>query len=291
MKVPNSKEEITLEWLNEILSLSLKGIKVLAFHWDGPANNGFGCLSSLERLNLQVVHSSGQTSNLSIILKSLPTDPAMRKYVIEDNFCKRELAAYTEIFPAWNAFLEKRNVPPEFRCTLPSCYYGAQKGRSCEDWTFVLFLEDVIASGFQMWSGGFASSLEWKQAQPIVKQMALFHATGLAYSKANGISYQDEYSCLILKCDLKIDYYIQSGFDSTIKFLKEERDKKHVQIPDGIFKVLESIRGKFSQQVFAELRSMNEKKSSTICHNDFHVNNMMFTRDYEGAVLFDFQVT
>jgi len=302
-KVPITKDKVSIPWLNEVLSS--KHIKVVSFAWDGSANNGvLNALSSLERIILTVTREGSEDSLVTfpIVVKSVPEDPGVRSYAIKENYCMRELKAYTEIFPAWKEFLDERNVPQEYRCRLPECYYGADEGIGTE-WRSILLIEDLVAAGLKIWPGGFASSFSWKQAKPIVKQIALLHAVGIAYRITQGTHYSSKYPYLLMKCDELIDYYIQSGFDSTIKMLQDEKEKQtkagkptdeEFLIEDGLFEVLNSFRGTLQERIFRMMQyggETTDTKMETLCHMDLHVNNVMFSNDLEEAVLLDFQVS
>ena len=47
----------------------------------------------------------------------------------------------------------------------------------------MLILEDLLCSGFHSWEKGYKRGLKFSQAKKVVKEIAKFHAVGLAYKQ------------------------------------------------------------------------------------------------------------
>ncbi|CAG7819558.1 unnamed protein product, partial [Allacma fusca] len=109
IKLPEKPEDISLEWLN--LVLNPHQIQVEEFTWAGDANHGRGYLSSLNRVHLRVRKNSlDLIQDMSIILKTVPTEPQIRAYTLAKGFCRNELQMYTQVLPAVKEFLDERGV-------------------------------------------------------------------------------------------------------------------------------------------------------------------------------------
>lgn len=81
-KVPQSREEVTLSWLQE--ALKQYPFDILDFSWKGSVGGGINCLSSLERLSLTVIQD-GEIHSLSLILKSPPNgNQDLRNFVLAE---------------------------------------------------------------------------------------------------------------------------------------------------------------------------------------------------------------
>ncbi|CAG7722430.1 unnamed protein product, partial [Allacma fusca] len=121
VKVPKNREDITLEWLNAILNPH--EITVEKFEFVGDSKFARGCLSDLIRLQLQVYSQNGTVlEEMGLVVKSLPSNPDVRGYVLGKGYCQNEVQMYTEVLPAINSFLDSCGVPDSHRFPFPKCY-------------------------------------------------------------------------------------------------------------------------------------------------------------------------
>lgn len=315
-KVPVSKEDVTLAWLRAVF---FPAYQVKSFQWNGEASNGHGQMSTLERISLEL--ESGEM--LNIILKTLPPEGSVfRNITVRHGFAQRELQMYTELFPVWDEFLEVRNVPSSFRYRRPKCYYAASNNISKaipsnpESYQQILILEDLIATGFEMWPEGFGKSLNWDEAKPCIRLMALFHAVSLAYEKVNLDDAKSYYGMVPLLDHQSInpkdmmEMFFNSGFDTIQKLMREYADKAVDEqvgsqipsglplhaMPTGLMEHLEILRDNAYENL--QFLTPNADQMGVVAHNDLHVNNFMFLSDkHENlkngehpVVFFDFQV-
>lgn len=203
-----SREEVTLPWLQE--ALKAQPFTVLDFRWEGPVGGGVGALSSLQRLSLQVVQKD-RVSSLSLVFKTPPSgdNPGLRDFVLNEGmlenawpisaekkltefcstgFCQREFQIYTKLFPSWKRFQDQRETPAKYRFRYPTCYYAAEEGTGLS-YRNVLILEDLLTSGFRSWEKGYRKGLNFPEARKVVKEIAKFHAVGMAFKEHASIQH------------------------------------------------------------------------------------------------------
>jgi len=289
--IPKQREDLSIAWFNAILTshnIQVSGIKFLGDgKWEGR-----GFLSTLERVQLEIV---GNKHPLTLILKTLPQDPDVRKYVIDAGFITREVNMYVKVFKDIDTFLDSRNVPTNHRFRRPFCYYGAERG-SAESYEMVLVLEDMLDSGFQVWEPGHSQNLDVDRIMATLYETALFHAGFIGYGISNGIrNYLDVYPFLLdgTKDDPNLQSYIDSGFGVVIDMLKEE--SKDSPAPPGLIqrmRDLSLVLPTMVKQVFGKNFGF-----PCIRHHDLHSGNIFFTSQTGGgegnpmqACLIDFQV-
>lgn len=300
MDVPEKQEYLTIEWLNRIFNI--KGIKVHDFTFTGEAGVGQGFMGTLEQVKLKISRPNADettanesTETLYIILKTLPKDTFRRSYAANDGFSSREVCMYTEVFQKWDKFMDDRHVPLASRFSYPHCYYGAEEGEG-DTFKYILVLEDLTSpkTNFNLWTAGFTEPLPWIKATAVIRQIARFHATGIAYKMENHVeSYYEVFPKLqhFLSPAFKIMW--DQGFAIVKEVIVTEIDRK--DIPYGLFEQLDKLHGDTSRDLL--MKWFTDPKmasgfgsSATICHHDLHSQNLVLSNDNSQAVLFDYQV-
>lgn len=83
--VPTSREQLTLEWLQE--ALKQQDFDIVSFSWDneGLVGGGIGALSSLERIKVQVLKRGRNAEELSLIIKTPPySNEGLKQFVLSE---------------------------------------------------------------------------------------------------------------------------------------------------------------------------------------------------------------
>lgn len=301
MEIPEKREELTIEWFNRIFNVH--GIKVHEFTVIGETGQGKGFMGTLEQVELQISHlnsdasiSNESTEKLYIILKTLPKDPFRRSYAANDGFSMREVSIYTEVFKIWDNFLNDRQVPLTSRFRHPLCYYGAEDGEG-DTYKYILVLENLTApqSKFTLWNPGFTEPLPWLAASAVIRQIARFHATGIAYKTENQV---ESYYKLFPKLRHGVSPAFQMMWDQGFSVAKEvigsavERE----DIPDGLLEQLNKLQSDVYRdrllKWFTDPTMITAfGPAATICHHDLHSQNLVLSDDQSQSVLFDYQVS
>lgn len=307
MVIPEKREDLTKAWFNSIFNV--KGIKVHDFTFTGETGQGQGFMGTLEQVELKIskYNSNGITADesttqtqiytetLHIILKTLPKDHSRRSYAANDGFSSREVSMYTDVFPIWDKFMDDRQVPLTSRFKYPICYYGAEEGEG-DSYKYILVLEHLTCpqSNFMLWTAGFTEPLPWLEAAAVIRQIARFHATGIAYKIE---SHVESYYELFPKLRHFVSPAFQAMWDQGFAVAKEvigsvvdEKD-----IPEGLFEQLDELHGNVSRDLllkwFTDPTMVSSfGNTSTICHHDLHSQNLVLSNDHSHAVLFDYQV-
>lgn len=312
--LPTCRDEVTVPWLNNIFNKF--GHQIVSLEWVGNASNGVGLMSQLERIALKL--DSGQ--ELKVILKLLPgAGNPWREVTLSHGFAKRELGIYNMLFKEWEQFLNSRSVPAQFRFRYPKCYFAASNGESDNPgFEMIIILEDLVASGYEMWPGGYAKSLNFTEAKPCLRQIALFHATSLAFRHENpGIMETWPFLQGSKKDTEEVQNFLDPGFKLVKKLVldcgkqaKEEKAAKEkvpeanqsgkeeeeqislYLLPPDLLTTLEKLVTNGSRHMSAIYPY--DYKFGALIHHDLHVNNFMFKKNDESndseAVLFDYQV-
>lgn len=81
--VPESREEISVEWLQE--ALKQYPFDILGFSWGvGGVGGGIGVMSEMERITLKVLQD-GELRELNLVIKTPPnSNPGLRSFVLNE---------------------------------------------------------------------------------------------------------------------------------------------------------------------------------------------------------------
>jgi hypothetical protein len=88
--VPQSREDITLPWLQE--ALKQYPFDILSLEWSGGVGGGIGVMSALERLTLKVLQDGEHQAEINLIVKTPPSgaNPGLRNFVLNEGKRERE---------------------------------------------------------------------------------------------------------------------------------------------------------------------------------------------------------
>lgn len=297
MDFPKKREDFSVEWFNSAFNAG--GITVHDFTFAGNIGKGRGFMGTLEQVELKISKlssGSNSTETLYVILKTLPEDTSLKKFAANSGFSSREICVYREVFTKWDLFMDDRQVPSTSRFRHPICYYGAEDGNG-DNYNYLLVIENLTTpqTDLTQWNPGFTEPLPWKAASAAIQQIARFHATGIAYKKENHIEcYYEQFPKLYHAVDSTFKSMWDNGFNiakEAIAATVNEND-----IPDGLYKRLDELKSDVSRNLVTKWFSQDPKMISafgdtaTICHHDLHSQNLVLSKDYSNAVLFDFQV-
>ncbi|CAG7823605.1 unnamed protein product [Allacma fusca] len=198
---------------------------------------------------------------------------------------------YTQVLPAVKEFLDERGVSERNRFSIPFCYFGAEEeGETPEDYNFILVLEDLLASSFQVWEDGSRRSFNLNHTEVAVKQIALFHAATAAFKLHHGFnSFLEQFPKFIQHDpeDPAWDHYIKNGF-------KAVRDILNGPVPPGLLEHLQVLEKNLKEVMFKMAIQVNKSALNVVRHSDLHFFNVAFAYDESGecvqAKWFDFQV-
>jgi len=148
-QLPNTFEDITLDWFRSTVASSVTSIHV------EPLDPSKGLIGDLARVHAQHDTSTGPAS---YIVKLPAANPGSREIGMMLNAYGREVLFYQQL------------APRLARLQLPTCYYAAADAPS-QRW--VVVLQDCPADEFDFLAG--ATQL---QAEAAVDALAEFHASG-----------------------------------------------------------------------------------------------------------------
>ncbi|CAG7717756.1 unnamed protein product [Allacma fusca] len=292
VKIPKTRAEISLEFLNRILSPHQ--LQVLGFETVTDSKFARGCLSDLVRLELTVQKYSDNNApleKLGLVVKTVPSNPSIRSYVLSKGYCQNEVQMYTKVLPALNDFLNSQGVSQANRFSFPKCYFGEEEeGNRDEDYNFFLTLEDLTGSKHTFWDEGAKKSFDWEHSSAAIKSIARFHASTAAYKISKGFRlYEEEFPKFLKHTvdDPALDNYIATGFKATREVLMEG------EIPEGLLERLELMETNFKTIVQKMQIDVDEKSVNVVRHTDLHFFNVAFLHDVNDngveATWFDFQ--
>ncbi|KAJ6636252.1 hypothetical protein Bhyg_14840 [Pseudolycoriella hygida] len=297
MELTEEMEDFTLHWFNNVFNA--KGMQVHDFEFTGETGQGRGFMGTLKKVELKIskldsVATDSALETLHVVLKTLPTDPFRKSYASNDGFASREISMYLDVFAKWEQFLDERKVPSINRFRHPICYYGAEKGQG-DKYNFLLILENLTApsSDFVLWSPGFNEPLPWPATAAVIQQIARFHAIGIAYKMEKKFdSYYVEFPKLSHTLGPMFKTMWEQGFNITEEAIRSVVDDS--DIPIGFFERFNELRGdvcmNFVLKWFTD-PTLATVFGSTICHHDLHSQNIVLSRNYDQAVLFDYQAS
>lgn len=307
MVFPKKREDFSVEWFNSVFNP--RGITVHDFTITGRVRQGRGFMGTLDEAELKISKRSSDATTSSestrlapdrvetlyLILKTLPEDPIRKKFAANDGFSSREISMYLDVFKEWDKFMDDRRVPSTNRFSYPICYYGGEEGEG-DQYTYLLILENLTTpqTDLVLWTPGFTEPLPWTAASAAIRQIARFHATGIAYKKANNLaSYYDLFPKLNHVVNSMFKVLWEDGFAAAKEVITNTVNED--EIPDGLYERLDKLKDNAYRDLVMKWFSDPTMISAfgnraTICHHDLHSQNLVLRNDHSEAVLFDFQV-
>ncbi|KAJ9589468.1 hypothetical protein L9F63_017329 [Diploptera punctata] len=248
-------------------------------------------------------HQNNDLQKLPIVAKLVPESPFLREaFSIEITFNK-EVRAYTLVAPEFHKLQKEKGIPENEMLDVFPKYYGSRSNKQDDinmeaDDSAVLLMENLKSSGYEV--GDRRKGFNLEHMELVLSKLAKFHALGVALKLLKPQVFRDN----ILKTCEKFDIGNPDDDDSNEKFVNANIN--HVKhIPE-----VKPYLGKIEKDFRADMQMKKERRQyrirepfSTIVHNDFWVNNMMFIYDKAstktigkkrspiGIKFVDFQVT
>ncbi|XP_071050745.1 uncharacterized protein [Onthophagus taurus] len=239
--------------------------------------------STLLAVDVKVINEDGKEEVVKCVGKTTPPTEMLWSFFNTKETFKKEIALYDTITPILNNFGQKKGIENIFSF-IPKCF-GARLSinpNSTEvDRDGVLLLENLKVSGYDIDDrfNGFSKEC----AELILKDLAVFHATPLAYK----LEYPNEFD-KTLKPYLKKSFFY-SPSEALFEVLKPAASKnpKCASLINKIDHHWDDynkwVKGEF------EIREL----FATITHQDFWVNNTMIkfkNKEPISNMMVDFQI-
>lgn len=236
--------------------------------------------------------NSETPSSISLVAKLLPPTKFLREVINIDVTFRKEINAYTLVFPEFYHLQKESEVPrTEILDVFPKLY-GARINRCGDinekaDETAILLLENLKILGYE--TGDRRDGLNLKHMELGVTQLARFHAISVALKILKPQVFQETVlrACESFQIASKLD---ESGLPkwiaSTMNYVKA--------IPE-----CEQYLQKIENALIQYVRKVEPPKEpfAAFIHNDLWVNNVLFQheqgRNYipSGIKFVDFQLT
>ncbi|XP_035692875.1 uncharacterized protein LOC118427285 [Branchiostoma floridae] len=297
MEIPSSKENITVPWVQEVLSryFSNQGITedaqvvVTSMDSQGTVGPGQGFLSN--RIALVATGTVGDTPlTTNLMVKMSTDDPAVRELVHDLRFDSIEVNYYNLIVPALRSEVERsegvgskvmrlgEEEDAAVPLPVPRCYHAAYDKSTGKS---VLVLENLQSKGF--FTKKFSDGLGLEDIKLTVSALANLHA--ISYSA------------------MQRGQLPSAGFDWLFDASEEAAKSAITQaFHDGVGQFetafpdqseLVSLLRRLGERVPGILGSEEEGPFMVLCHGDCWANNIMFKVNDAGvpidAMLVDWQ--
>ncbi|XP_015119601.1 uncharacterized protein LOC107042883 [Diachasma alloeum] len=148
-----------------------KDVKVTGWDFGEASAKGDSYLSEVDRVTIEG-NVKGKTTQLKVVVKSLPGNLGRRETYRSTVFFRNEILFYTQIVPEFKKFLASKKQ--QHLLLVPDCLAYVLDGEN----DFIV-LEDVSVYGFGPASRQSTLSLE--ECQIILKAMARFHGVSFAH--------------------------------------------------------------------------------------------------------------
>ncbi|CAL8073066.1 unnamed protein product [Orchesella dallaii] len=220
----------------------------------------------------------GTSAEIPLVLKALPTNLPILKYMRELKAFEKEVLMFEAVFPELCQNLKYES--------LPKAIYTF-----CDSEDSYVIMEDLKSNGYRM--ADRINGLDFEHAKLAINEMAKFHALSFIKFHGNGQLILDKFPNLVDMFWVKPEdvternrMFINGQLDGLKKVMKEE-DRSHV-IP----RIERSFSNVFERM--HRLASIPENFPAVINLGDCWTNNMMFKYDDQGSVtdvkFLDFQL-
>ena len=195
---------------------------------------------------------------------------------------EHEVKVYSELLRDLQTFVKNR-VGDAIQLKIPKLYHGG-KGEDC-DGNHVLVIEDLAKKGY-VTRDWFKHKLTHDEVTVAVKELAKFHACGLAYRMSLKEEIDEKYPYLEddLYTSNMAKELLAKYLDSFLHFLS---------LLPGIQEHVLKLR-KISNEVFQLLVKLRRPSDplgtrfNTVCHGDMWMGNLMFKGNAEDCIIIDF---
>ncbi|CAH1099694.1 unnamed protein product [Psylliodes chrysocephalus] len=242
-----------------------------------PVNEKFGVMADYYRLKIDV-KENGEQNTHHLFAKVLPSVMDQSRTMFTRTVFKKEQIFYSEFIP----LLRKLGLD-EVLDFLPNCYYSNDK--------FMIY-DDVSVKGYS--NLATHSTLSYEQLSSMFKQLSKLNSTGILFEeKLSKIMGKPVYLNEYYK-DMVVEIFVPNETGFVDFFDCGLRASCHIlnKIPE----FCENTNlDNFKQQISATMKDFYEKVKPSklsrnfLCHGDFWINNLLFTKHCTDCFLLDYQ--
>ncbi|XP_041984536.1 uncharacterized protein LOC121737060 [Aricia agestis] len=215
--------------------------------------------------NLFLATLSTQGKELHLFAKVAALGEKLRETITGD-FYVNEQYFYTNILKRYKEIEEKYGVKAEDRFITAEFYAG-----NTEYLHETLVLEDLSARGFSSFNR--FESIDWPYASFAIKQLAIFHALSIAYSREYPSEYEHTVKNKLSEFPMDVlSSSMDKAFDKAVDAVKEENKERLIQWLKNP-KIRRSIHKLYKSTGIPPIR-----------HADFRPDNMMHKKLDDGTV-------
>ena len=221
---PLQAEEVSIEWLNEVMAPHLEGEKIVAFDLD-IIGVGEGFMGQLARISLTTgIHNTANVTNTetsvptSLIAKFAAKKAATREMAREQRYYHREIGFY-------------QDIGQEVGIPTPICYYALHSEESNQ---FVMLLQDLAPS---IPSDQVAGSSK-QTSREVIENFAQLHATWWNSERLAGLEWaQPIFNRQPISEGLKLLQYSITQAEETGRFDRYPEMKRLMYLLPPLFKM------------------------------------------------------
>ena len=276
LKIPKSPNDITKQWLQEVIKFSEKteNVEVIEI---SQLKEKTGFLSGAVKAKVNI---NGDKKNLFIKTIIGQNDP-FRIFYDTSNLDELEIRFYKEYLPALVDFTkqessEKENTMLNSSENMVVKFYCGDYSLDKEERGFYLILDD-LSSQYKVKTG--SEGLNFGQIKDILVKMAKFHAMAYAFNAKNPAKVKNwNLRSWCEKASKHTDFIalMESCFDKLVKNYETEKKPDLVKSVDNL------------QSHWISLYS-GKVDRKFVTHGDLWINNIMVKNNSDEAIILDWQ--
>ena len=276
LKIPKSPNDITKQWLQEVIKFSEKteNVEVIEI---SQLKEKTGFLSGAVKAKVNI---NGDKKNLFIKTIIGQNDP-FRIFYDTSNLDELEIRFYKEYLPALVDFTkqessEKENTMLSSSENMVVKFYCGDYSLDKEERGFYLILDD-LSSQYKLKTG--SEGLNFGQIKDILVKMAKFHAMAYAFNAKNPAKVKNwNLRSWCEKASKHTDFIVlmKSCFDKLVKNYETEKKPDLVKSVDNL------------QSHWISLYS-GKVDRKFVTHGDLWINNIMVKNNSDEAIILDWQ--
>ncbi len=254
LPIPSTIDDVTTEWLSEVLAGDGNRPEVLSFTAE-MFGEGVGVSSSLYRVTPEYGPGSAGDLPESVVVKlrSVEDFNAARSHLLQ--MYQREAGFFSEL-------------APEMRVRVPRCWHAASSPDTPD---YVIVMEDL--AGHRVVSQVEGCGLQ--DARAVIDQVALYHADW----------WERHAEMDALTCQIPIDHELYLQVLPGMFQEGWEAAQQYLEVPDAV----KEVAPRYAENI-PHMLEMLGRGPRTLLHGDIRIDNMMFAPDGVPYVL-DFQLT
>ena len=276
LKIPKSPNDITKQWLQEVIKFSEKteNVEVIEI---SQLKEKTGFLSGAVKAKVNI---NGDKKNLFIKTIIGQNDP-FRIFYDTSNLDELEIRFYKEYLPALVDFTkqessEKENTMLNSSENMVVKFYCGDYSLDKEERGFYLILDD-LSSQYKVKTG--SEGLNFGQIKDILVKMSKFHAMAYAFNAKNPAKVKNwNLRSWCEKASKHTDFIVlmKSCFDKLVKNYETEKKPDFVKSVDNL------------QSHWISLYS-GKVDRKFVTHGDLWINNIMVKNNSDEAIILDWQ--